>query len=221
MEANEQPTSDVDLGAEAPDDPFKEIPPDPLADEDLPPGVLPGKLEGDNPSEEDEEPQADPGEFLEEPDEPDDADEDPAPVEEPEPEPEAEPEEETPKAEEIPEPEPDKPEPKAKPKTKAKSKAKKSKPSKTKKENGPREYMILREGAEAGQWHEAFQGEPVGEPFFVEARNANLALKAAYELLSEAEQSPEEYMLICVPRSAWRVRKVAGQVRKQTSISIG
>lgn len=121
--------------AAPPDDPFAEVPADLGAEGDLPPGVQPGTLGGDNPSEEAAQQQADAdaaaaadaeaasadplaedlsgGEFMEEPPEPDDFEpEQPVaeePIEEPVPEPEAAPEPETPVAESPPPEEPEAP----------------------------------------------------------------------------------------------------------------
>ena len=242
MEAHEQATSDVDLGGEAADDPFKDVPPDPLADGDLPPGVIQGSLPGDNPSEMEPEaeagdPEPEPGEFMEEPEERDDLipDEEEAPaaevpddkpdaLAEPEAEPEThpQPEPETPvagsgsgeKSADPPKPE----KPKA---AKRQSKAKKGKGKKQSSQT--REYVILRKGVEPGEWREAFErpDPDSDEPFVLESRNGTTALRAAYRLLSEAESEPQEYLLICVPRNMWQIKKVAGRVHRQTAISVG
>lgn len=254
MEAHDQPASDIDLGSGGAEDPFAHVPPDPLAEGDLPPGVQPGSLPGDNPS---EEPQ--PDEILADPEEqdtsPGDEEEYPA-AEEPQAEPEPErgvethsddpgasgptTDEEAPaettEAETDEQPEPETPvarsdakekaaeksEPTEKPKSsKRRGKAKKAK---TKSETAAtRGYVILRMGSETGEWNEAFERpDPDSEePFVLESRNGTTALRSAYRLLSESEQEPQEYMLVCVPRNMWQVKKVAGRVHRQTAISVG
>lgn len=232
MEASETPaTSDVDLSNGGGDDPFAHVPPDPLADPDLPPGVQPGSLPGDNPSEleplaeEGDEPLVEPTpeEILEEPEERDASpDEEDYPQGEGPVVPDEQPEPETPvagsdpkeKAAVAPEPE----EPKA-PKRQRKAK----KPKEKKATASSRGYVILREGSEPGVWQEAFErpDPQEEEPFVLDHRNGTTALRAAYRMLSEAEEKPQEYVLVCVPRKLWNVKKVRGRVHKQTAIQVG
>jgi hypothetical protein len=128
-----------------PEDPFAEVPSDPLGEGELPPGVQPGSLGGENPSEQEREeieraaaaeaelggaeetpepepepePSTEPGEFLEDPPEPDDpplepepsGEPDPPPAPAPDPEPEPDPELSPPPADPPPAPEPEAPEP--------------------------------------------------------------------------------------------------------------
>lgn len=234
MEAHDV-TSEVDLGPDENSDPFAGVEADPLADPLVEAGVQQGSLQGDNPSELEPVAEEDPG-PEEEPEPPslvpdeerpaDVPDEDEAPVAEAdEPEHEAPEDPETPVAETPPgeesavEPE----EPKAeKPKRKTRKSSKKKDPDA---EPAPakRGYVILRAGAEPGIWQEAFERPNADseEPFVLEHRNGTTALRAAYRMLSDAEKEPQDYVLVCVPRKLWNVKKVAGRVHKQTAISVG
>lgn len=231
MEAHDTTGNDVD--------PFEGIEPDPLADP-MPDvlaeaGVEQGSLGGDNPSE--LEPVPDVPAQVEELG----AEVDAGPEEEPVPPPSLVPDEdeaaapvaeeesvlppeepevpETPVAESEPDVAPeDPPEVEKIPASRPKSKAKK--PA-SKKDTAIRGYVILREGAEPGQWQEAFQREDADEPYVLEARNGTTALRAAYRMLAEAETEPQDYTLVCIPRKLWNVKKVTGRVHKQTAISVG
>lgn len=171
------------------DDPFADVAADPAVSGDaeaLPPGVEPGSLGGENPSDAPppEEVLQDPEELEEPPVEGEPlppAEEVPAdeePVEEPEPEPaaeadepdeEPEPEAETPVAETEeaqeappepePEPEAETPEPEAEEPKKPSGRRRRSSPKKGKDD---REYVLLRR-TDKGKWEEAFGPDAKGE----------------------------------------------------------
>jgi hypothetical protein len=184
----------MEASDQAAPDPFRDVPADPLAEanEELPPGVLPGTLGGDNPSELEPvagEPQ--PDEILVDPEEsstdgdaitsiPEESkpievsdeqealpmDEEPEPV--PEPQPETPVEGSTAGEESAPQPEPPAPE-ETTPKG-TKTEAKSSKPKrKAKKSSGKKDtasvrgYVVLRAGENPGEWMEAFE-RPANNP---------------------------------------------------------
>lgn len=228
MEEADRQGTDIDLseGNGAVEDPFADVPPDPLAEEGLPPGVSAGSLPGENPSEAEDggEPIVEPeeGEFLPDPEAETEGEdlEDPAPEEpatgvEGSPAHEAEHEAE---AEEA----------KAEPEEKKKETRRKSRRSRKKKESSPagaspiRGYVILMKGEAEGSWVEAFErpGPDRDRPFVVQQRNSTAALRKAYRLLSENEDEPQEFLLVSVPEKLWSPKLVAGRVHRQTAISV-
>lgn len=233
MDTPDTSAADIDLGGAPAEDPFAEenLPPDPLADGELPPGVEQGSLAGDNPSEEPEE------EVVpdEERDASQDEDEEPvAAVEEPEPPTSPPADEPDPIAAEADEPdepetpvaesedgeasalEPEPPKPPSKPKSRKKA-------AKATGKSITRGYVILRPGAEPGEWVEAFERPDPNEeaPFMVEARNSESAKRKAYRLLSEDLEGPQEYVLNPIPEKLWKPTRVSGRVHKQVAITVG
>lgn len=238
METPETPApADIDLGGGSPADPFAEenLPPDPLEGE-LPPGVEQGSLGGDNPSEEPEEevvPEEERDASQDEEEEPvgessttgDDITSIPPEDEPEEPEPIAAEEPATgvpdsPDGEKSASPEPAAGEPKPEP-----QKPKRKKSAKKAATPGIRGYVILRVGADPGDWTEAFERPDPDddEPFVLEARNGTSALRKAYRMLSEADEAeaPQEYLLVPVPKKLWNPKLVKGRVHRQEAISVG
>jgi nucleotide-binding universal stress UspA family protein len=204
---DEQIGTGIDLseGAEKAPDPFEDIPANPnagLEEGELPPGVQQGHLPGDNPSEEEPEPVAE----EEEPTVLDEVEKVGAALEVPETE-----------VEESEEPE--------KSAEEAEVEAEEEQVAKTEEAPVPagvRGYVILREGAEPGEWIEAFdRPDPESdEPFVMMQRNGTAAVRKAYRMLSEGESDPQEYVLMPIPRKLFQPKRVAGRVHKQTAISV-
>jgi hypothetical protein len=222
---------DVEFGT---DDVFAEIESDPLAEEELPPGVQEAELPGD-----DGDPLAEPapGEFLEEPEEPElpgeeealaaaaAAEPDPKappapppappepepepPAEPPAPPPEPEPAPENPPAAAEPEPEPD-PKPKAAPKKRGKAKAKAKKGEK-KPRATTREYVVL---------YEIEGGFAIGAT--VIARSPTVALEEAFPELVKLTGQDVFSKVVAVPSTNWKpVGPMSGKQEVRSRISIG
>lgn len=227
------------------EDPFAEIPGDPLLGEDgeeLPPGVEQGQLGGENLSDEEEavaEPE--PGEFLEDPEElpveedeeeyppeadvadvPEQEDTPEAPVEEPPTTVEGS-EEAVEKAETEDEVE-DGGTPDSEPDPEPESPAPDPEPSDngTSSEEGRRGYVILKAGEKQGVWEEAFPRTGRGkksEPATLEARNGQAALRAAYRKLTDDGEG--DFVLVAVPAKLFNPKPVSGKPMGGIAIRVG
>lgn len=222
---------------ETTDDPFAETPSDPLTDEgDLPPGVEPGSLGGENPTAEgeDEVAEPEPGEFMEDPEElpaegdeedyPPEAEADVAPVSEGDDIDETSDEEagttvedSDPPSDDEPEAdEPEADEPEAKPEAEAKPEVEDEPTA----EDGRRGYVILKGSEQQGVWEEAFPRKGRSKkPATLQARNGSAALRAAYRKLTDDGEG--DFVLVAVPAKLFNPKPVSGERMGGIAIKVG